>query len=152
MSIEIRKIVSADAAALTRFFKVLIVNGIDAHFHPHPLTSQAAQERASYTGQDLYFAILEDGEVLGYGMLRGWDAGYKIPSLGIAIHPNVQGQGFGRLLMNFLHVVAMRRGAKQVRLHVHSENHLARKLYQSLGYQFSLEYDSANLIGVLSLD
>ncbi len=71
-------------------------------------------------------------------MLRGWDEGYSIPSLGIAIHPAARELGMGRLLMNFLHVSASRRGASQVRLRVQNENINAIKMYESYGYIFDV--------------
>ena len=64
---------------------------MDKFFHPHPFTTEAARERAAYTGKDLYYVVIEGDEILGYGMLRGWDEGYEVPSLGIVIHPAHRG-------------------------------------------------------------
>jgi [ribosomal protein S18]-alanine N-acetyltransferase len=150
-SIEVRRLTRERVVPLTAFFKSLTAHGADKFFHPHPLTAESARELAFYVGKDVYVLLMEDEEVLGYGMLRGWDEGYEIPSLGIAIHPDAQGQGLGRLLMNFLCVTAQRRGAKQIRLRVHRENATAVGLYRSLGYIFSPDADEANLIGILEL-
>jgi [ribosomal protein S18]-alanine N-acetyltransferase len=150
--IEICRVTSSHADALARFFELLTDRGIDKFFHPHPLTDEVARERAYYTGKDSYFAILASEEVLGYGMLRGWDDGYQIPSLGIVIHPDCQGQGLGRLLMSFLQVVAIRNGAKKIRLRVSVENHAAIRLYRALGYEFVSQKDGENLVGFLALD
>src|SRR5712691_6841309 len=68
--------------------------------------------------RDLYFLLLEEQRALGYGMLRGWDEGYAIPSLGVVIHPEAQGHGLGRLMMEFLRIAAIRRGAEKIRLRV----------------------------------
>ncbi len=87
----------------------------------------------------------------GYGMLRGWDEGYEIPSLGIAILPGYQRKGLGRLLMTHLHEVARQRGAKRIRLKVYARNAAAVSLYSSLGYKLE-PIDGGQYLGVLDVD
>lgn len=94
--------------------------------------------------------MVADGEVLGYGLLRGWDQGYDVPSLGIAIRPDRRGQGLGILLMHFLHAAARQRGALRVRLRVHPGNARARDLYEKLGYRFEGE-ERGELVGFFEL-
>jgi len=122
--------------ALGDFFAVLTKSGDDRTFHPHPFTSSAAAERARYRGKDVYCVAVLGGRVLGYGMLRGWDEGYAVPSLGIAIHPESRGSGLAMALMTYLHAEARRRGASQVRLKVYQDNERAIAIYRSLGYEF----------------
>jgi [ribosomal protein S18]-alanine N-acetyltransferase len=150
-AVEIRQINAADEAALVRFFAVLQSRGTDRFFHPHPFTVKAAIERAAYSGKDLYYVLIDGSEILGYGMLRGWDEGYVVPSLGIVVHPDAQGKGLGRLLMNFLRVAAERKKAEKIRLRVALENEKATKLYRALGYEFAFESASAYLEGFLDL-
>jgi ribosomal protein S18 acetylase RimI-like enzyme len=140
-----------DADALARLFAVLKTGGLEEVFHPHALTEEAARERANYRGRDLYVLLCEGKRALGYGMLRGWDDGHDVPSLGIAIHPDAQGQGLGRLLMDFLRVSAERHGANKIRLRVRSGNRRAISLYKSLGYQMVPEEASPYLVGFLTL-
>ena len=83
-------------------------------------------------------------------LLRGWDEGYSVPSLGIAIHPVARGQGLGTLMMEYLHFLARQRGAITVRLRVHVENLRAIQLYQALGYAFVTEGDEY-IVGKLQL-
>jgi ribosomal protein S18 acetylase RimI-like enzyme len=154
--IEIRAVGSADTGRLARFFEILAAHNIDRVFRPHPLSAESARERAVYVGRDLYFILLDKNEdlkddVLGYGILRGWDEGYEIPSLGIAIRPDAQRQGLARLLMNFLHAAARRRGAKAVRLRVFPSNGAAVSLYRSLGYDLVPEKGGPYLVGLLQL-
>jgi [ribosomal protein S18]-alanine N-acetyltransferase len=137
---------------LAAFFVLLAGNGDDLFFHPHPLTAAEAQYRCQDQGQDLYVVQLLGEELTGYGMLRGWDEGYAIPSLGIAIHPQRRGQGLGELLMHHLHDLARNRGAAQVRLSVEAGNHQARAFYRRLGYRFQEAEDGTRAIGWLNLD
>ena len=101
---------------LVEFFVALSCSGGDRSFHPHPFDAVEAQRRASYTGNDEYHVATDDKTIVAYGMLRGWDEGYEIPSLGIAVHPEWQGRGLGRRMMVHLHEVATTRGANRVRL------------------------------------
>ena len=150
-TLEIQTVGPGHAAALARFFDVLRTHGVGEWFHPHPLTADAARARATYVGGDLYAVLVEGDEVLGYGMLRGWDEGYQVPSLGIAIRPEVQGQGLGRLMMEFLRAAALRRGAGSIRLRVHPDNVPAVTLYRALGYRLAKEDRGPDLLGYLDL-
>jgi ribosomal protein S18 acetylase RimI-like enzyme len=135
---------------LTQFFEDIVANKDNVYFHPHPLTYDTAKKIAAYEGNDLYFLQIKDNEITGYGMLRGWDAGYSIPSLGIVIHPTFRNQGLGREFMEFLHNQAKAKGASKVRLKVYSNNAGAQQLYESLGYSFSDE-ENGQLIGYYEL-
>jgi ribosomal protein S18 acetylase RimI-like enzyme len=149
---EVHVLGPAHADALARFFEVLKAHGIDKTFHPHPLTAEAALELTHYAGKDLYFVLRKGGDVMGYAMLRGWDEGYEVPSLGICLHPHARSQGLARLLMDFLHVAAQRRGAKKIRLRVCRDNKPAITLYRSLGYELTEDRDLRYLLGFLDLD
>ena len=135
---------------LTAFFGLLSANGDGRDFHPHSLDAAAAADVCGHCGDDVYYLMVEGDAVVAYGMLRGWDEGFEEPSLGIAVHPEMRGVGFGRLLMRFLHLAAARRGAPAVRLRVRPENERAIALYRSLGYAFEGE-DRGQLVGRLEL-
>lgn len=79
---------------------------------------------------------------MGYGMLRGWEEGWAVPSLGLAIHPRFRGLGAGRRLLTHLHERARFRGADTVRLKVYRTTGAAIALYTSLGYRFEPSSDT----------
>ena len=135
---------------LAKFFENIVSNKDDKYFHPHPLTYDMAKNIAVYEGNDLYFLQIKDNEITGYGMLRGWDDGFTIPSLGIVIHPSFRNQGFGKEFMEFLHEQAKAKGATKVRLKVYYKNKSALQLYVSLGYTFSGK-ENGQLIGYYEL-
>jgi len=138
-------------AALAEFFRALLDAGDEREFHPHPLTPDEAARLCSHEGDDLYYVLVDAGRVLAYGMLRGWDEGYVVPSLGIAVHPLERGRGLGMLLMEFLHAAARRRGASRVRLKVYPRNVVALQMYRRLGYVFGGE-ERGQLVGYLDLE
>jgi ribosomal-protein-alanine N-acetyltransferase len=150
-SIEIRRLSAEWKQALIAFFCAITeVNDAD-FFHPHPFDAESIERILRNTRSDLYYVLVDGTEVMGYGMLRGWDEGYEIPSLGIAIHPRVRSNGLGRAFMHFLGAAAKCRGARSVRLRVKVENDRAIRLYESLGYEFRSEEDGGYLVGFLDL-
>ncbi len=123
----------------------------DSFFRPHPFTRREAGRIATQDGRDTYAILLEGDRAVAYGLLRGWDEGYPVPSLGVAVRTSAQGRGLGRLMMAQLHAEAMRRGATVVRLRVHPENVAARRLYESLGYAYAGE-DRGELLMLVDLE
>jgi ribosomal-protein-alanine N-acetyltransferase len=119
-------------------------------FSPHPFDGETAARICNYTGPDAYYLMLRNGEVVGYGLLRGWEEGFAIPSLGICIAPAYRSHKLGKLLMGFLHAEARRRGCQKVRLKVRKENARARAMYCAMGYEFAFE-ENGFLIGILTL-
>jgi GNAT superfamily N-acetyltransferase len=137
------------AGPLAELFAALREAGDERWFHPHALTAEEASRLCSHTGGDVYAVLLEDGRAVAYGLLRGWDEGFDVPSLGIAVHPERRGRGLARALMGRLHEEARRRGASRVRLTLHAGNEPARRLYEELGYE--LEERGEDLVGHLAL-
>ena len=106
-------------------------------FHPHPLDEAEARRLCALTGKDYYCLAYLGDKPVGYGMLRGWEAGYAEPSLGIALDPSFIGRGLGKALTLHLQAVAAEKGATHIRLKVYTRNQAARSLYLKLGYVFA---------------
>lgn len=151
MPIEISAVALHHGAALAAFFETVHADERGRFFHPHAMTREMASKLANYHGADLYYVMTIDSNIVGYGMLRGWDQGYDIPSVGMLIRSDFRGRGLGRLFMNFLHVAAALRGAKELILHVDQMNDVAIKLYRSLGYKVAREENHKELVGRVSL-
>ena len=105
---------------------------------------------ANYPGRDRYVGAWVNGELCGYGMLRGWDAGFSVPSLGIYVIPRARGSGLAEELMRHLHNVAAE-AAPRVRLRVTPDNLPARALYERVGYVFDGTVERGELVGVKTL-
>jgi ribosomal protein S18 acetylase RimI-like enzyme len=149
MSLECRLLRPIDLEALELFFISVIKARDDRFFHPHGFGRDDADRVCHYRGDDKYYAMFSENKIIAYGMLRGWDDGYEVPSLGIIIGRDARGLGLGRTFMLFLHSAAKMSGAKSIRLKVHKDNDRAIFLYESLGYvlkKFGDEY-----IGILEL-
>jgi ribosomal protein S18 acetylase RimI-like enzyme len=139
------------ADAVRRFFASLALDTeAMVTFHPHPFTREHALTIAHYDGRDYYAGMLVGDEMVAYGMLRGWDEGYEIPSLGIAVSASHRGLGLGRGMMEHLHAVARDRGATTIRLKLYKTNTVAARLYRRMGYVLS-DHNEREWLGILDL-
>ena len=146
-SIEIIKLRNEHVGRLISFFNKINSPEYVKDFFPHHFNKENARLVCNYEGQDLYFAILLDGEeIIGYCMLRGWDEGYQIPSIGLCVLKKFQGLGIGKIIIKFLETVAILQGCSRVMLKVNRDNFSAIKLYINQGYDCK-EFDEEFLIG-----
>jgi ribosomal protein S18 acetylase RimI-like enzyme len=122
----------------------------ETFFRPHPFTPEQAKVIATSSGHDLYAMLLDGGRPVAYGMLRGWDEGYTTPSAGVAVRSSARGHGYGRVMMGHLQSQARVHGATEVRLRVHPDNLVARRLYERLGYVYRGE-DRGELVMQIDL-
>ena len=127
----VRRVRLGDASLLGDLFSRIDTT----HFHPHPMTAEGAAAIASCVGRDVYLIGCLGDEAIAYGMLRGWDAGFDVPSLGIAVRVDHNGHGHARRMMSVLHDAARLGGSSVVRLRVAPDNLRARRLYEALGYK-----------------
>ena len=147
---EIHELEPSWAAALGELFTDLRDHGDERFFHPFDLDAASATRLAGLRGRDRYLIAVRAGQILAFGMLRGWDAGFDVPSLGIAVHPSARGSGLGRTMMQVMHDVARDAGATRVRLTVDRANRRAIEFYRHLGYSFH-DADGARLVGILDV-
>ncbi len=135
-AVEIVRLSQAHAPAVVTFLQAIEAEGEAKWFQPHPFTLEHIEALCQPGQRDLYYIMTFGSAVVGYGLLRGWDEGYPVPSLGIAVHSAYRGKGLGAALMAFLHCAARLRGSDRVRLRVYDSNDAAIALYRRLGYRF----------------
>lgn len=133
---------------LTCFFDDVACGDYARYYYPYDLTSETAEKLCNLSGKDLYYVLINNDTILGHGMLRGWDEGYDIPSLGVVIHPNFAGKGLGSMFIKFLHSAAWIRGCSKIRLSIHKDNKIALGIYKKFGYVF-VPKNEKELIGTL---
>jgi ribosomal protein S18 acetylase RimI-like enzyme len=119
-------------------------------FYPHPVDYDTILSILMRKKEDQFKIILHEDKIIGYGLLRGWDDGYDIPSLGIMIDSNYRGMGIATMFMIFLESICKIKGSKQIRLVVSKENIKAVNTYKKLGYPLE-EYTELQLIGIKNL-
>ncbi|THV09263.1 mycothiol synthase [Nocardioides caeni] len=121
---------------------VLAVNA--AAFADHP--EQGALDVAGFAERraeawfdpaGLLLAVEDDGELLGFHWTKQHDAATGEVYV-VAVSPNAQGRGLGRLLTlaGLRHLTS--RGVDEIHLYVESDNAAARRMYESLGFGHAL--------------
>jgi len=132
--LHMRLVGSEDCEALGQFLEENDRPEVTRYFNPFPLDRATAQ-RICLNGQlDRYIVALLKGRIVGLSMLRGWNEGFDVPSLGILIDRSNTQHGIGRRLMEFTLTEARKKGCQSVRLSVHASNKRAVSLYSSLGF------------------
>lgn len=97
--------------------------------------SRRSMRRFLSSEHSVFMAAMADTECVGY-LLIIFHRGTRLARLySIAVHPQHQGRGIARQLMNSGEAEAQRRGALYFRLEVNNKNTSAIKLYQSLGFK-----------------
>jgi len=132
--------------ALQVFLQELDRAGETHFFSPHSADEKTLHDLATRPTANVHCLLVEEQRVLGYGLLRGWDEGFEIPSLGIAIHPQCRSEGLGNFLMGYLEFLAARRGAASVRLRVFRQNAAAIALYSARGYEWAADPGNEDLL------
>ena len=130
----IRRLKPGDDRQLFKLLQTLVAAGVERHFHPHSFDRTTASMIVASSGLDVYLGFFHQEELLGYAMLRGWDEGYEVPSLGVAVAPAHQGRGVGGRLLAAGLDEARARGARKVMLKVHADNTRALHWYLSAGF------------------
>lgn len=152
---DLRLISKNDTEKLSVFFSEIYSDSIiKKFFHPHQFTEEEARKICNELSQkkDLYFIALKKEKVVGYGMLRGWDEGYDIPSFGICVHPNYQGQGIGKAITCYAIKLSKEKKAEKIMLKVYKENIPAYELYKKIGFDFTGETeDKKQWVGYLKI-
>jgi len=149
-TVLLEKLAPRHEVGLSDLFCALRANGDVNFFYPHPLTSEEARKLCRCSGLDQYFVATVNGRILGYGMLRGWDEGYAIPSLGLATHPDARSQGLSEFLMRGLIQEARNRGAPQLRLTADASRLRLINFFVRHGFVFS-PFKPGRLLGMLDL-
>lgn len=150
--VRFRRLTPRYVHELVAFLERLAESGDHQFFHPHPFTPQAVETLAGPGCRDEYVVVTagREGPVVAYGMLRGWEEGFEVPSLGIAVDRQWRGCGLGRRLVSQVHAIARSRAAPAIRLKVYRSNVPAVALYRSFGYEFQ-PYSHDQWLGLLTL-
>ncbi len=83
---------------------------------------------------DHYWAIYVGDTLAGLFMLRGFDAGYSVPSFGVVIKRVFRGAGLGRLALQYAEAWCRLKNVEILMLTVSQENRRALALYEACGF------------------
>lgn len=132
--VEIRGAEPDDAADLA-MLDVLTWSPLSTPAPPRNAETPFFREQTEPT--DVLVAV-ESGQLVGYvtvqQTIRLPSHAHVLQVNGLAVHPEHQGRGIGRLLVEAAKRDALRRGARKLSLRVFAPNTAARRLYESSGF------------------
>ena len=105
------------------------------HFIPFAEYSEAyIKKKLSEKKIDKYFGLFLNDDIIGFYMLRGFDAGYEIPSYGVWISSKYSNKGLSTLTLYHAFSSCKLKNIKTLMLKVHPDNLIAKKLYEKFGF------------------
>lgn len=72
--------------------------------------------------RDVYSGMFWRGELVGIFMLRGWDAGYEVPSFGVFIAEKYRGGALMRISLDVAKLISRLAGARRLMATIHPDN------------------------------
>ncbi len=105
----------------------------------------AARER------DVYSGMFWRDELAAVFMLRGWDAGYEVPSFGVLVDVKHRGRAFMRISLDVAKLICRLSGAKRLMAKIHPDNVSPRGARRLGLVQTGTEDETGNIIYHLEL-
>lgn len=123
-----RSLTDADAPALAALLERQSPT-YRRHFSALPSDAEALAKMLRAIREDLLGGYYRDGELIGIYMLRGWDEGYEVPSLGVLVDEKYRGLQAYRLMCLTVEIgkqLCRERGVTRIMYKAHPENTPAR--------------------------
>ncbi|OGN79776.1 MAG: hypothetical protein A2X26_13200 [Chloroflexi bacterium GWC2_49_37] len=137
---ELSKMLKADSTEYSKYFQPF-------RFDEDTLTAVLSAMR-----EDQFWGVYSGDALVGFFMLRGFDAGFSIPSYGVYIAEKFSGNGISKLTLQFVRVWCRMENIPKVMIKVHPQNQIAKKAYEKSGAVLEgLDPKNANLIYALSI-
>lgn len=116
-------------------------------FYPFDFDVAAIAELLRNYEQDVYAGMIWDDKLVGFFMLRGWDAGFEVPAYGLIIDRDYRGYGLEMLSLEAAKVICNLHGAARIMLKMHPDNFSAKGIARKIGFvQAGVEADTGNVI------
>lgn len=134
-SIEIRKIGINEVKDLS-FLLLQSNKEYSKHFIAFKFDPVSISSVIGKAIKDMFYGIYVDNKLIGFYMLRGWDAGYEIPSYGVWVAQNFSSKGISKLTLQHAISVCKINNIKKLMLKVHPDNLVAKKIYENFGFVY----------------
>jgi hypothetical protein len=96
--------------------------------------------------RDVYSGIFWRGELAAVFMLRGWDAGYEVPSFGVLVDVKHRGLAFMRISLDVAKLICRLSGAARLMAKIHPDN-VSPRGARRLGFvQTGVEAETGNVV------
>ena len=134
-SVEIRELLPEHAQLLS---SILLQQPPEymQYFTPFSFDAETLRTILSKRRNDRYWGVFVGDAIAGFFMLRGFDAGFAIPSYGVWISSLYHGQGLVKLTLLYAEIFCKINGIASIMLKVAPGNHIAKKIYDTSGFVF----------------
>ncbi len=149
-SFSIRPLEPADAVAISAFMRLQSPEYL-RFFYAFGSDESAIAEVLSASRMDIYSGVFWQADLAGFFMLRGWDAGYEVPSFGVLIDEKYRGGAFMRLTLDTAKLICRLSGAKRLMAKIHPDNVSPRGARRLGLHQTGVEESTGNIIYHLEL-
>ena len=120
-------------------------------FYAFDFAETAIAELLAARVRDVYSGLFWQGELVGVFMLRGWDAGYEVPSFGVLIDERHRGGAFMRLSLEMAKLICRLSGAPRLMAKIHPDNVSPRGARRLGLTQTGVETETGNIVYHLDL-
>jgi hypothetical protein len=96
--------------------------------------------------RDIYNGIFWRGELAALFMLRGWDAGYEVPSFGVLVDVKHRGRAFMRIALDVAKLICRLTGSPRLMAKIHPDNVSPRGARRLGLVQTGFEAETGNVI------
>jgi hypothetical protein len=96
--------------------------------------------------RDVYSGMFWRGELAGFFMLRGWDAGYEVPSFGVLVDVKHRGRAFMRISLDVAKLICRLSGSPRLMAKIHPDNVSPRGARRLGLVQTGVEAETGNVI------
>lgn len=144
-SFAIKPLAVADAPAVAGFLKAQSPD-YSRFFYAFSFEETEIAEMLTACQKDVYSGVFWQENIVGIFMLRGWDAGYDVPSFGAFIDENQRGGALMRLTLETGKLISRLAGARRLMAKIHPDNISARGAARLGWVQTGFEESTGNLI------
>lgn len=115
------------------FGDVKQVMEIETEVYKSPWNRMAFINELRHNKYASYYVLEENNVVIAYGGI--WNVLDEAHITNIAVKKDLQKQGYGKKMLNYLEEKAYEKGADAITLEVRASNNAAQALYEKNGYQ-----------------
>jgi hypothetical protein len=115
-------------------------------FYAFGFEEEAVKRVLAARGKDIYSGIFWGGELACLFMLRGWDAGYEVPSFGVLVDVKHRGRAFMRIALDVSKLICRLAGAPRLMAKIHPDNVSPRGARRLGLVQTGFEAETGNVI------
>ena len=145
MSLTIRQLETTDAAIVADFMNSQSPEYL-RFFYAFGSDESAIFEMLSAAEKDVFTGVFWQNDLVGVFFLRGWDAGYEIPSFGVLIGEKHRGRTLLQLTVDAGKVICKLSGINQYMVKIHPDNVPLANVGRMGFYQTGVEESTGNVI------